>query len=72
MSDSKLARSPAFGVIVSRSPSSRVRAVDGKIANLDNSDPVLVGSTESQKRIVNGLFLSRKRTSEIFRMFKKA
>lgn len=69
---SKLSRSPTFGVIVSKKfgcPVPSEKGCDNATTHY-SSDPVLVGTTESQRQIVDGLFLTRKRTSELFRVLE--
>lgn len=62
-----LTRSPSFGVIVSKSGA--VRASGGSKSSqskVTKKELSLVDSKKSQQRIVNNLFLTRKKTSELY------
>jgi len=68
---SKLTRSPSFGVIVSKRRNFR-SIISNQQVEAIGADPILAGSKESQRRIVNALFLTRKKTSELYKVLKEA
>jgi len=70
---SKLSRTPTFGVVISKRPGVCVTVAPGtEQRELNSSDPVPVGTMKSQRNIVNGLFLTRKKTSELFKVLSEA
>lgn len=72
---SKLARTPTFGVIVSKDGRMSVRpdCRERTPAERSSPEPVLAAqSKESQRKIVSGLFLTRKKTSELLKVLEEA